>query len=155
MDPTDERAFAELARSLDVDPLRLGAQAIKDALRVETDQVAARGVFGVPTLSVWESPEQLRDFTYRRVHVEVMRQRKSWFERFDGMYYALWWVAAGHIPSIEEANGTRHRRLKFGLLTQGFPALHLQIFLPPDFVQLAGILFHGRVPVVEAFLEPR
>lgn len=32
-----------------------------------------------------------------------MRQRKSWFERFDGMYYALWWVAADHIPSIEEA----------------------------------------------------
>lgn len=54
-------------------------------------------------LSVWESPEQLRDFTYRSVHVEVMRQRKSWFERFDGMYYALWWVAAGHVPSIEEA----------------------------------------------------
>ena len=54
-------------------------------------------------LSVWESPEQLRDFVYRSVHVEVMRQRKSWFERFEGMYYALWWVAAGHIPSIEEA----------------------------------------------------
>lgn len=54
-------------------------------------------------LSVWESPEQLRDFTYRSVYVEVMRQRKSWFERFDGMYYAPWWVAAGHLPSIEEA----------------------------------------------------
>ena len=54
-------------------------------------------------LSVWQSPEQLRDFTYRSVHVEVMRQRKSWFERFDSMYYALWWVDAGHIPSIDEA----------------------------------------------------
>jgi hypothetical protein len=32
-----------------------------------------------------------------------MRQRKSWFERFDGMYYALWWVPIGHIPSIDEA----------------------------------------------------
>jgi len=51
-DPADERAFAELARSLDVDPLRLGEQAIKAALRVETDQAAARGVFGVPTLIV-------------------------------------------------------------------------------------------------------
>lgn len=54
-------------------------------------------------LSVWKTPEQLRDFVYRSMHVEVMRQRKAWFERFDGMYYALWWVPADHIPSIEEA----------------------------------------------------
>lgn len=51
-DPADEQAFAELARSLDVDPLRLGDQAIKDALRLETDQAVSRGVFGVPTLIV-------------------------------------------------------------------------------------------------------
>ena len=54
-------------------------------------------------LSVWEGPEQLRAFVYRSAHVEVMRQRKSSFERFDGMYYALWWIPAGHIPSVEEA----------------------------------------------------
>jgi len=51
-DPADERAFAELARSLNIDPLRLGEQAIKDALRLETQQAVARGVFGVPTLAV-------------------------------------------------------------------------------------------------------
>ena len=54
-------------------------------------------------LSVWQTPEQLRDFVYRSMHVEVMKQRKSWFERFDGMYYALWWVPVGHIPSVGEA----------------------------------------------------
>jgi hypothetical protein len=54
-------------------------------------------------LSVWSSPKDLRDFVYRSVHAGVMRQRKSWFERFDGIYYALWWVPAGHIPSIGEA----------------------------------------------------
>ncbi|HKB81774.1 MAG TPA: 2-hydroxychromene-2-carboxylate isomerase [Burkholderiales bacterium] len=51
-DPADERVFAALARSLDVDPLRLGEQSIKDALRLETEQAAARGIFGVPTLVV-------------------------------------------------------------------------------------------------------
>jgi len=51
-DPTEERAFVELARSLDVDPILLGNQAIKDALRKETEQAVARGVFGVPTLIV-------------------------------------------------------------------------------------------------------
>jgi heme-degrading monooxygenase HmoA len=54
-------------------------------------------------LSVWANPEDLREFVYRSAHAGVMRQRKSWFERFDGMYYALWWVSAGHIPSIPEA----------------------------------------------------
>lgn len=54
-------------------------------------------------LSVWESPERLRDFIYRSAHAEVMRQRRSWFERFDGPYYALWWLKAGHIPPIDEA----------------------------------------------------
>jgi uncharacterized protein DUF3291 len=54
-------------------------------------------------LSVWANPEDLREFVYRSAHAGVMRQRKSWFERFDGMYYALWWVTVGHIPSIDEA----------------------------------------------------
>jgi 2-hydroxychromene-2-carboxylate isomerase len=52
--PSDERIFTELARALEVDPSRLGEQAIKDALRQETEQAIARGVFGVPTLIVDE-----------------------------------------------------------------------------------------------------
>jgi hypothetical protein len=31
-----------------------------------------------------------------------MRNRRQWFEKFDGSYYALWWIPAGHIPSPEE-----------------------------------------------------
>jgi hypothetical protein len=54
-------------------------------------------------LSVWETPGHLRQFVYRSAHVEVLRQRKSWFDRFEGVYLALWWVRAGHIPSVEEA----------------------------------------------------
>jgi 2-hydroxychromene-2-carboxylate isomerase len=51
-DPGDERAFTALAHALDVDPSRLADQSIKDALRLETAQAVARGVFGVPTLVV-------------------------------------------------------------------------------------------------------
>jgi uncharacterized protein DUF3291 len=54
-------------------------------------------------LSVWETPEHLRGFVYGSGHAAVLRQRKSWFERIDSMYYALWWIPAGHIPSVEEA----------------------------------------------------
>jgi 2-hydroxychromene-2-carboxylate isomerase len=51
-DPSDERTFTDLARALNVDASRLGEQAIKDALRLETEQAISRGVFGVPTLIV-------------------------------------------------------------------------------------------------------
>ncbi|MEP7243007.1 MAG: DUF3291 domain-containing protein [Gammaproteobacteria bacterium] len=54
-------------------------------------------------MSVWESPQDLRSFVYRSDHANVMRQRRSWFEHFDGVYLVLWWVPAGHIPTVDEA----------------------------------------------------
>ena len=51
-DPANPIAFAGLARSLGVDPARLASDEIKDALRKNTEQAAARGVFGVPTFEV-------------------------------------------------------------------------------------------------------
>jgi hypothetical protein len=54
-------------------------------------------------LSVWESPQHLRQFVYRSAHAEVMKQRKEWFERFREAHMALWWIAPGHIPTIAEA----------------------------------------------------
>lgn len=51
-DPADERTFAALAKSLNVDPVRLAEREVKDALRTQTDQAIAQGVFGVPTLIV-------------------------------------------------------------------------------------------------------
>ena len=53
-------------------------------------------------MSVWESVVALKDFTYRTVHTEVLRDRKYWFEKFEGTYLALWWVPEGHTPSIDE-----------------------------------------------------
>ncbi len=54
-------------------------------------------------MSVWESVESLRHFVYKTMHVELLRQRYAWFERFSGAYAALWWVPIGHIPGIDEA----------------------------------------------------
>jgi heme-degrading monooxygenase HmoA len=53
--------------------------------------------------SVWESTEALHAFVYRSLHVEVMRKRRQWFERMDQPFTVLWWVRAGHRPSVEEA----------------------------------------------------
>lgn len=54
-------------------------------------------------LSVWQSVEALRDYVYRSAHAELLRGRQQWFTRLDGAYLALWWVPAGHVPSIDEA----------------------------------------------------
>jgi len=54
-------------------------------------------------LSVWADLSALRDYVYRSAHAMVMRQRREWFERFDRVYAALWWVPAGHRPPVTEA----------------------------------------------------
>lgn len=54
-------------------------------------------------LSVWESVEALKEYVYHTAHRELLRDRKSWFEHFDGAYMALWWIPAGHIPGVDEA----------------------------------------------------
>ena len=54
-------------------------------------------------LSVWESIEALRHYVYGSAHMELLRRRHEWFERFAGSYLALWWVPAGHHPDIDEA----------------------------------------------------
>ncbi|HLV86187.1 MAG TPA: DUF3291 domain-containing protein [Candidatus Sulfotelmatobacter sp.] len=54
-------------------------------------------------MSVWETIETLRHYVYKTAHAELLRQREAWFEKFAGVYTALWWVPAGHHPSIDEA----------------------------------------------------
>ncbi|MEW2303576.1 DUF3291 domain-containing protein [Streptomyces sp. NPDC006655] len=53
--------------------------------------------------SVWESVEALRDFTYHTDHLRVLSRRREWFSRMAEAHQALWWVPAGHRPSVAEA----------------------------------------------------
>jgi hypothetical protein len=53
-------------------------------------------------LTVWESLEALRQYVYTSAHSNVMRDRRRWFEKFDGPYYAMWWIPAGHLPDPQE-----------------------------------------------------
>src|SRR4029079_12304414 len=54
-------------------------------------------------MSVWESIEALRGFTYTTAHVQVLRHRRSWFEQLTFAHLVLWWVSAGTIPTVDEA----------------------------------------------------
>ena len=59
----------------------------------------------VINFSVWESVEALFEYAFHSAHVEVYRKRRNWFEELREAYAVLWWVPAGHIPSVEEADG--------------------------------------------------
>lgn len=54
-------------------------------------------------MSVWSSLETLRAFVYTTAHVQVLRQRRAWFEQLATSHMVLWWVPAGHIPTVDEA----------------------------------------------------
>jgi hypothetical protein len=56
-------------------------------------------------MSVWASLEDLSQYVYamESEHRHVMKQRRKWFERFDGPFMVLWWIPEGHIPTVEEA----------------------------------------------------
>lgn len=57
----------------------------------------------IVNLTVWQSQEALWDFTYRSGHLEVVRRRREWFERHVTAHLVLWWVPAGHLPTVGEA----------------------------------------------------
>jgi hypothetical protein len=44
----------------------------------------------------------LREFVYRSVHIELIRDREAWFNRLSEQHQAAWWVPAGYRPSVEE-----------------------------------------------------
>ena len=54
-------------------------------------------------LSLWADLAALREYVFRSAHAEVMRPRREWFERFERVYVAMWWVPAGHRPTVMEA----------------------------------------------------
>ncbi|MGR8008295.1 DUF3291 domain-containing protein [Streptomyces hypolithicus] len=64
-------------------------------------------VFGddwlIVNLSVWRDTNALTAFMYQGQHRELLGRRGEWFERVKEAMTALWWVEAGHRPTVEEA----------------------------------------------------
>ena len=54
-------------------------------------------------MSVWESLDALQAYVYQGAHAETMSLRREWFEPPHEAHLALWWIPAGHIPTVDEA----------------------------------------------------
>ncbi len=54
-------------------------------------------------LSVWTDLGALSAFVYRNEeHLGIMRRRREWFNRME-FHLVLWWIKAGHVPTLDEA----------------------------------------------------
>lgn len=57
-------------------------------------------------VSVWQSVESLKAYVYTSLHGEFFVRRRQWFEKYEGEHFAMWWILAGHRPTVEEGKTT-------------------------------------------------
>lgn len=71
-------------------------------------------------MSVWESLDALRQYAYKSDHMKVLRDRAKWFEKMDKPHYCLWWIPAGHIPTVAEGRERLEHYQKLGATPYSF-----------------------------------
>jgi hypothetical protein len=76
--------------------------------------------FFIVNMSVWTSPDALKDYTYNSRHLELFKQRRSWFEKADKPHYCLWWIPAGHIPTVAEGRERLEHYQQHGATSHSF-----------------------------------
>ena len=82
-------------------------------------------------MSVWESIEALKQYTYNAHHLGVFRDRAKWFEKMTLPSYCLWWIPVGHIPTVAEGRERLEHYQQKGStpyafwFSQWFPAMAL------------------------------
>ncbi|MEU5973230.1 DUF3291 domain-containing protein [Streptomyces sp. NPDC047315] len=57
----------------------------------------------VVNMSVWRDKDALTTFMYQGTHRELLARRHEWFERVREAMSTLWWIPAGHRPTVAEA----------------------------------------------------
>jgi hypothetical protein len=69
-------------------------------------------------LSVWETPERLEHFVWNTVHKRFYMKKGNWFEPMKTPHFVMWWIAAEHSPTPQEALA------RLDHLTQNGPSDH-------------------------------
>src|SRR5260370_14540773 len=67
------------------------------------DAVTAQHPSSSVILTWWDRLCPRRTYPSAARHIGVFRDRAQWFEKMDKPNYCLWWVPAGHIPTVAEA----------------------------------------------------
>jgi hypothetical protein len=117
--PLDDPRIADFVDNLDrVNALAERSDGFVWRLKDETGNATQISAFDDPSIllnmSVWRSVETLEAFAYQTVHRRFVQRRHEWFERFDGLYLALWWVEEGAIPTAADGRQRLAHLEKFG-----------------------------------------
>lgn len=123
--PTDDPVMAEFMANLEpINALADAAPGFVWRLQAEGGNATSLQVFDdtliIVNMSVWTSVESLKEYVYKGRHVDFVRRRKAWFEKYVGMHYALWWIPAGYVPSVWEAKERLEHRELYGDTEKAF-----------------------------------
>jgi hypothetical protein len=106
--PLDSPQLKDFVDALD--PVNADADAADGFVwRLQSDSGNATdvAVFGdswlILNMSVWRDTNSLTAYMYQGRHREMLARRRDWFERVQEAMVALWWVPAGHRPTVAEA----------------------------------------------------
>ena len=105
--PLDSPELKDFVDNLDrINALAEGSAGFVWRLKGEGNDATSLRPLGenvIVNMSVWRDVEALKEFVYRSGHVEIMRRRREWFARMAEAYMVLWWVPAGHEPTMAQA----------------------------------------------------
>ena len=54
-------------------------------------------------MSVWEDGDALGRFVFQTAHKKIYARKEEFFEMPKENTVAMWWIDAGHIPTLDEA----------------------------------------------------
>lgn len=105
--PPDHPLIADFMAQIDeINALAEQSPGFVWRLKEESGNATNIQVFDDPLLlvnmSVWESPEALKNYVYRSDHMRVFRDRAKWFHKMDKPHLAMWWIPVGEIPDAWE-----------------------------------------------------
>ncbi|MFC5212335.1 DUF3291 domain-containing protein [Streptomyces coerulescens] len=106
--PLDSPQLKDFVDNLD--PVNADAEAADGfvwRLQGDSGDATEVSVFGdewlIINLTVWRDTNALTAYMYQGRHREMLARRREWFEHVQEAMTALWWVPAGHRPTVAEA----------------------------------------------------
>lgn len=106
--PLDSPQLKDFVDNLD--PVNADAEAADGfvwRLKGDSGDATDVRVFGdewlIINLTMWRDTNTLTAYMYQGRHREMLARRREWFERVQEAMTALWWVPAGHRPTVAEA----------------------------------------------------
>jgi hypothetical protein len=132
--PLDSPELKDFVEALDpVNAVADAADGFVWRLRSDSGNATDIPVLGdewlIVNMSTWRDTKALTAFMYQGRHRELMARRRDFFERLEEAVTSLWWVPAGHRPTVPEAESRLLHLREHGPTQRAFT---LRTSFPPE-----------------------